>query len=73
MAGYDASNSFHQLGIEKPKLSSSLKPIAWAEDGSIEALIHEDLPCNGIMWHPEREDPFSEVDLMMMRSIFGGS
>jgi len=64
-------NSYHQFGIEKLALNSSLKPIAWAEDGSIEALMHKELPIYGIMWHPEREHPYPEVDIKMIRHIFG--
>ena len=63
-------NSYHQFGIEELALNSSLKPIAWAEDGSIEALMHKELPIYGIMWHPEREHPYPEVDKKMIRHIF---
>lgn len=64
-------NSYHQFGVENLSLNSSLKAIAWAEDGSIEALVHKELPVYGIMWHPEREHPWAETDLNMMRHIFG--
>ena len=34
-----------------------------SEDGSLEAMMHKDLPWEGWMWHPEREEIFSKTDL----------
>lgn len=70
-ADLDEVNSFHGFGISESDLSPHMKAAAWAEDGTIEALSHETLPHFGIMWHPERENPFRERDLSMIRRIFG--
>jgi gamma-glutamyl-gamma-aminobutyrate hydrolase PuuD len=26
----------------------------------------------GIMWHPERENPFNKVDKLFLKMVFGG-
>jgi putative glutamine amidotransferase len=36
------------------KLGNGLKPLFWAEDGTIEAAYHEDKPILLVQWHPER-------------------
>ncbi|MCH7802248.1 MAG: gamma-glutamyl-gamma-aminobutyrate hydrolase family protein [Chloroflexi bacterium] len=64
-------NSFHDFGITKSDLSKDLSAAGWAEDDTIEAVSHKSLPQTGIMWHPERETPFSQHDMQMIRSAFG--
>jgi len=64
-------NSFHQFAIDESGLSSQLKAIAWAKDGTIEAVVHEELPQFGVMWHPEREAFLAGHDLLMIRRVFG--
>jgi putative glutamine amidotransferase len=48
-------NSNHHQGIDKDYIGQGFTPVAWAEDGQIEALEYD---CNqfvlGIQWHPER-------------------
>jgi len=53
-------NSFHDYGIKQEVLAPELEAVVWAEDNSIEALRHRDLPILGIMWHPERD---ADVDI----------
>ena len=36
------------------------------EEGNIEAFYREDIPLLGIMWHPEREKHFSEIDIQLL-------
>ena len=36
--------------------------LAQSEDGNIEAMIHKELPWEGWMWHPEREEIFTKID-----------
>jgi gamma-glutamyl-gamma-aminobutyrate hydrolase PuuD len=31
-------------------------------DGTVEALIHQDYPLLGVMWHPERNKPYLKTD-----------
>ena len=44
---------------------------AEASDGTIEAIRHRDAPIRGIMWHPERNDPYSQADLLLLEDLFG--
>jgi putative glutamine amidotransferase len=46
-------NSFHHQGVDR--LGQGLRPLAWAEDGLIEAVEAVDHPwIFGVQWHPER-------------------
>ena len=56
-------NSYHNYGLFKENLGDKLLPMALAEDGSIEAIKHENEPWLGIMWHPKREEKFHKNDL----------
>lgn len=62
-------NSYHQQGFFTADLSSQLICQATADDGSIEAFSHPELPWCGIMWHPERESCF-EFDRKLFRDMF---
>ena len=46
--------SWHHQAIDL--LGSDLVPVAWAEDGVIEAVEHARHPwCFGVQWHPEMQ------------------
>jgi len=45
-------NSWHHQAVGK--VPPPLRPIAWAEGGFPEALVHEELPVLGVQFHPER-------------------
>ena len=45
-------NSAHHQAIIVP--AEGFKPVQWAPDGVLEAMVHETLPITGIQWHPER-------------------
>ena len=46
-------NSFHHQGIDR--LAPSLRPVAWSEDGLVEAVESTEHPwVVGVQWHPER-------------------
>lgn len=64
----DSKNSYHSLGCLGA--CGALEPVAVADDGVIEAVRHPVEPIWGIMWHPERVDPFSEADLFLLQAIF---
>ena len=36
---------------------------------SVEQIIHENKKMLGIMWHPEREDKFSKLDIKLFRKF----
>ena len=61
-------NSFHNFQLDQ--LGENLSVAARSDDGTIEAITHNQLPWLGIMWHPERETPFSEDDLGLVTDLF---
>jgi len=47
--------TYHPQGIDR--IGSGLVPVAWAPDGTVEALEDPDLPfCLAVQWHPEVGD-----------------
>jgi gamma-glutamyl-gamma-aminobutyrate hydrolase PuuD len=69
---FDAQvNSFHDCGVPADGLGKGLRSLATA-DGHVEALAHETLPHLGVMWHPERNSPFSASDVALFRRFFHG-
>ena len=63
-------NSFHDWGISPDTLAPGLTARCQAADGTIEAFTHDTLPWAGIMWHPEREAPFTGPDQQLFLRIF---
>jgi putative glutamine amidotransferase len=41
-----------------------------SSDGVVKAMSHERLPLHGVMWHPERLEPFRKQDLEIIKEIF---
>ncbi len=70
-------NSFHTFGVRPESLPGDLLPAGVAPDGSVEAVVHRQLPQWAIMWHPERpthpSGPRDERDVAMLRALFGGT
>jgi putative glutamine amidotransferase len=62
-------NSFHHLALSG--CPPGYEVLARAEDEEIEAIRHLDLPWEGWMWHPEREQEFSLSDVSRARKLFG--
>ncbi|HEY0116336.1 MAG TPA: aminodeoxychorismate/anthranilate synthase component II [Allosphingosinicella sp.] len=48
-----AATRYHSLVVEPGTLPSSLTVTARAEDGTIQALRHAELPIHGVQFHPE--------------------
>ncbi|MFL1403937.1 gamma-glutamyl-gamma-aminobutyrate hydrolase family protein [Marinobacter sp. M1N3S26] len=63
-------NSFHDWAIHPDGLASGLTARCQAPDGTIEACTHDTLPWVGIMWHPERETPFTGPDQQLFLQVF---
>jgi N5-(cytidine 5'-diphosphoramidyl)-L-glutamine hydrolase len=63
-----AVNSYHNWGATRS--SAEIPAFAIAEDGVIKGIRHAELPIMGIMWHPERRNPFSDRDIEMFRKHF---
>lgn len=62
-------NSFHNWGIPFDGIGLDLRPVAVDQDGYIECVEHVSLDISGIMWHPERERPFKEADLNLIKRV----
>lgn len=65
----DSVNSYHNWSLSS--CPDRFEVAAQAEDGAIEAIRHIELPWEGWMWHPEREEPFSQQDIARLRRLFG--
>ena len=48
-------NSYHHQAADR--IAPGLHAAAWAEDGTVEALVHDAAPILGVQWHPERMAP----------------
>ena len=60
-------NSYHNLALEN--CTEVFEILAESEDGNIEAIKHKELPWEGWMWHPEREEQFNQIDLMRFQKL----
>ena len=63
-------NSYHTYGVTNETLGTDLVPVGRASDGSIEWIEHERYPITGIMWHPERDGPLTELDRRVISHRF---
>jgi N5-(cytidine 5'-diphosphoramidyl)-L-glutamine hydrolase len=61
-------NSYHQFGTRQT--SDVFSTWAHATDGVIKAIRHRESPIWGIMWHPERMQPFATRDLNFFAETF---
>ena len=64
-------NSFHDFGTSES--AAELEPWAHAHDGIVKAVRHRHLPLIGMMWHPERMNPFRDSDIALFRRTFFGA
>lgn len=66
-------NSFHNYGClwESIGVANELEIVDVSSDGVVEAVKHRDLPIKCTMWHPERNNPFENEDIMMIKELFG--
>jgi putative glutamine amidotransferase len=62
-------NSYHNYGILSSGLGEGLRPLAQANDGTIEAFQHNKKRVAGMMWHPERELQMHPQDIHLMRKF----
>jgi putative glutamine amidotransferase len=61
-------NSFHNFGATE--VHPPLMTWAIADDGVIKAVKHAGRRMLGVMWHPERLDPFAADDLALFSRFF---
>ena len=62
-------NSFHNFGARQ--VSPPLKTWAIADDGVIKSVRHAGRRMVGVMWHPERLEPFAADDIALFSEFFG--
>ena len=53
VGNHPAVNSNHHQAVHQ--LGQGLRAVQWAQDDTVEALVHETLPILGVQWHPERQ------------------
>ena len=63
-------NSYHNQACRRLEENCELYTTAISEDGIIEAIHHKQYAIMGIMWHPEREDDFTQRDIDMVKGFF---
>ncbi|MGD0300360.1 MAG: gamma-glutamyl-gamma-aminobutyrate hydrolase family protein [Bryobacteraceae bacterium] len=61
-------NSFHNFGAME--VHPPLMTWAIADDGVIEAVKHSSSRMIGVMWHPERRQPFASDDVALFSRFF---
>lgn len=62
-------NSYHRYAAVESR--PPLEVWATAGDGVVKAVRHTSMPITGIMWHPERNTPFTTADVALFRRVFG--
>lgn len=65
----DSVNSFHDWTIGPGQHSPLFTPIARDHAGNIEGFEHKTKSIAGIMWHPERESPFKQQDIHLLKKF----
>jgi N5-(cytidine 5'-diphosphoramidyl)-L-glutamine hydrolase len=60
-------NSYHNWTIPHDGLATTLTPIAFDLEGNVEAFESFDKKLLGVMWHPERVNPFNLLDVELIR------
>ena len=60
-------NSYHNWAIPGDGLASELTPLAFDLEGNVEAFECKAKKLLGLMWHPEREQPFNSLDIKLIK------
>ena len=62
-------NSYHNWGIQSSDLATELEVMATDQEDNIEAFICVKKSVMGVMWHPEREMPFKQKDMKLIKEF----
>jgi len=62
-------NSYHELAVTFDNIGNDLIPLASTKK-VIKSLLHNKNKQLGIMWHPERNKPFSKNDILLFKNFF---
>lgn len=60
-------NSFHEKALKN--CPAGYREIGKSEDGVLEAMGHENLPWEGWMWHPERDEHYSSKFIQRFKQL----
>lgn len=69
-SAYCQVNSFHRQGVCKDGIAPALKPFAITAAGVVEGLYHPFKPIVAMQWHPERNNPSTELDKKIITRLF---
>lgn len=64
-------NSYHRFGTTQTV--PGIEVWARAVDGTVKAIRHASWPILGMMWHPERIEPFPAADVALFRQCYEGA
>lgn len=64
----ESVNSYHKQGTSD--VLPPLLALSRSMDGVVESVLWEKGRVKGVMWHPEREEPFQEEDLEEFKNFF---
>lgn len=62
-------NSFHNYGITKKSISKKLDVFAYDLNDNVEMFKHKNYNIYGIMWHPEREKNYINLDFLINKIL----
>jgi gamma-glutamyl-gamma-aminobutyrate hydrolase PuuD len=60
-------NSYHKWAIPGSGLPQEFTPLALDQAGNVEAFDGKEKHLLGLMWHPEREQPFRPLDIELIK------
>ena len=60
-------NSFHNFGIPLKKMSNKFDVIALDKDKNVEIFKHKRKNILGLMWHPERNKTYNQLNLIIKK------
>ena len=60
-------NSFHNFGIPLKKMSNKFNVIALDKDKNVEIFKHKTKKILGLMWHPERNKTYNQLNLIIKK------
>jgi putative glutamine amidotransferase len=69
-SGTRTVNSYHHYAART--VAEPLRATAVAGD-VVEGFRHREAAVLGVMWHPEREEPFDAADVRLVGDLFGGA
>jgi len=68
--GLQQVNSYHENFITE---CGQMTPFAHDQDGNVEAVYHAENNWLGLMWHPERPNPFRDHDDRIIADFFSAT